>query len=184
MKISILLPYKENYTHDLSGAVSLFVSQISKISKFKNIIYIYGNTNSKKYLTSNYQNITYKKKIFQSSSKTYVGSFLKAKNVLADADNMLITTMKDLDNQLICEFIFGDEQGHNNKVTYRVMGEINKNNIKIKYNSNFFKTILNANKDMEGGELELSSEGLLRLHFSNEEIESEYFMVPQEDGIY
>jgi glycosyltransferase involved in cell wall biosynthesis len=82
MKISILLPYKENYTHDLAGAVSLFVSQISKISKFKNNIYIYGNTNSKKYLTSNYQNITYKKKIFQSSSKTYVSSFLKAKNVL------------------------------------------------------------------------------------------------------
>jgi hypothetical protein len=113
-----------------------------------------------------------------------ISHLLKAKNALADADNMLITTMKDLDNQLICEFVFGDEQGHNNKVTYRVMGEINKNNIKIKYNSNFFKTILNANKDMEGGELELSSEGLLRLHFSNEEIESEYFMVPQEDGIY
>ena len=37
---------------------------------------------------------------------------------------------------------------------------------------------------METGELEVSSEGLLRLHFSNEEIESEYFMVPQEDGIY
>ena len=35
MKISILLPYKENFTHDLAGAVSLFVSQISKISKFK-----------------------------------------------------------------------------------------------------------------------------------------------------
>ena len=53
MKISILLPYKENYTHNLAGAVSLFVSQISKISKFKNNIFIYGNTESKKYLTSN-----------------------------------------------------------------------------------------------------------------------------------
>ena len=37
---------------------------------------------------------------------------------------------------------------------------------------------------MEGGELEVSSEGLLRIYFSNGEIESEYFMVPQEDGIY
>ena len=52
MKISILLPYKENFTHDLAGAVSLFVSQISKISKFKKDILIYGNTKSKKYLTS------------------------------------------------------------------------------------------------------------------------------------
>ena len=82
MKISILLPYKEDYAHDLAGAVSLFVSQISKVSKFKNNILIYGNTKSKKYLTSKYHNITFKKKIFQSSSKTYISSFLKAKNVL------------------------------------------------------------------------------------------------------
>ena len=82
MKISILLPYKENYTHDLAGAVSLFVSQISKISKFKNNILIYGNTESKKYLTSNYHNITFKKNIFQSSTKTYVNNFLKIKNIL------------------------------------------------------------------------------------------------------
>ena len=82
MKISILLPYKENYSHDLAGAVSLFVSQISKISKFKNNILIYGNTESKKYLTSNYHNITFKKNIFQSSTKTYVNNFLKIKNIL------------------------------------------------------------------------------------------------------
>ena len=47
MKISILLPYKENYTHDLAGAVSLFVSQISKISKFKNNI-LFMETQSQK----------------------------------------------------------------------------------------------------------------------------------------
>ena len=113
-----------------------------------------------------------------------ISHLLKAKNALADVDNMLITTLKDLDGQLICEFVFGDEQGHNNKVTYRVMGEVNKDNIKVKYNSNFFKLILNANKDMDGGELKLSSEGLLQLRFLKDDIECEYFMVPQEDGIY
>ena len=82
MKISILLPYKENFAHDLAGAVSLFVSQISKISKFKNNTFIYGSTKSKKYLTNNYRNITFKKNIFQSSSKVYVSNFLKIKNIL------------------------------------------------------------------------------------------------------
>jgi len=82
MKISILLPYKENFTHDLAGAVSLFVSQISKISKFKSNTFIYGSTKSKKYLTNNYRNITFKKNIFQSSSKVYVSNFLKIKNIL------------------------------------------------------------------------------------------------------
>ena len=83
MKLAILLPYKENFTHDLAGAVSLFVSQITNVSKYKNNILIYGNTNSKNYLTNNYKNITFKKSIFQSTSKNYVDSFLKIKSVLA-----------------------------------------------------------------------------------------------------
>ena len=40
MKISILLPYKENFSPNYAGAVSLFVKDISKISKYKKI-YIY-----------------------------------------------------------------------------------------------------------------------------------------------
>ena len=34
MKISILLPYKENYSPQYAGAVSLFVNDITKISSF------------------------------------------------------------------------------------------------------------------------------------------------------
>ena len=82
MKISILLPYKENFTHDLAGAVSLFVSQITERSKYKSNINIYGNTNSNKYLTSSYKNLYFKKNIFLSSSKSYVNNFLKIKNIL------------------------------------------------------------------------------------------------------
>ena len=82
MKISILLPYKEDFAHDLAGAVSLFVSQISKKSKYRKSINIYGNTRSKKYLLSNYINIHFKKNILQSSSKNYVQSFLNIKNIL------------------------------------------------------------------------------------------------------
>ena len=45
MKISILLPYKENFSR-IPGAVSLFVYETSKISKFKDIT-VYGNTSFK-----------------------------------------------------------------------------------------------------------------------------------------
>jgi glycosyltransferase involved in cell wall biosynthesis len=82
MKISILLPYKENFAHDSAGAVSLFVSQISHKSKYKNNITIYGETTSKKYLLPNYVNIPFKKKILQSASKNYINSFVKANDVL------------------------------------------------------------------------------------------------------
>ena len=48
MKISILLPYKENFSPEYPGAVSLFVNSTTKISKFKNNIKIYGATQYKK----------------------------------------------------------------------------------------------------------------------------------------
>ena len=35
MKISILLPYKENFSPEYPGAVSLFVYETTKISRFK-----------------------------------------------------------------------------------------------------------------------------------------------------
>ena len=78
MTISILLPYKENYTRDLAGAVSLFVKDISEVSKFKKDILIFGSTENKRFLTKNYINLDLKKKFFQSSNKEYVKTFLKS----------------------------------------------------------------------------------------------------------
>ena len=45
MKISILLPYKENFTPVYPGAVSLFLKDTIPLSKFRKQILVYGNTN-------------------------------------------------------------------------------------------------------------------------------------------
>ena len=57
MKISILLPYKENFSPIYPGAVSLFVKDTIKLSKFKEYITVYGNTDLKKIYKLNYKNI-------------------------------------------------------------------------------------------------------------------------------
>ena len=76
MKISILLPYKENFAPNYAGAVSLFVNDITNVSVFKKSTYIFGNTDSKKKLSKNYINLELNKKIFQSTSKSYIKTFL------------------------------------------------------------------------------------------------------------
>ena len=96
---------------------------------------------------------------------------------LAGVDNMLVTTTTNLDNEPVCEFIFGDEAGHNNKITYQILGDIKENNLKIPFDSDMFKTILHANKDMEEGSLYLSSMGLIYMKFRTSEITSEYYMI-------
>jgi glycosyltransferase involved in cell wall biosynthesis len=77
MKISILLPYKENFSPEYPGAVSLFVYETSKISKFKKNITVFGNTNFKKIFKLKYVNISTKKALFNSQTKNYVTDFIK-----------------------------------------------------------------------------------------------------------
>jgi len=77
MQISILLPYKENYSKDKAGAVSLFVKDLVKSSIFKNNIKIFGSTNNKKILTKNYINIESKSLFLKSSNSEYVKNFIQ-----------------------------------------------------------------------------------------------------------
>ena len=80
MSIAILLPFKENYSSNLAGAVSLFINDINNNSKFKKHTKIYGSTIQKKFLSKNYINIDIKKNYFKSSNVSYVKKFLKIIN--------------------------------------------------------------------------------------------------------
>ena len=77
MKISILLPYKENFSPIYPGAVSLFVNDTVNVSKFKKNITVYGNTDFKRIFKSKYYNIPLSKLIFGSQSKRYIKEFSK-----------------------------------------------------------------------------------------------------------
>ena len=77
MKISILLPYKENFSPIYPGAVSLFVKDTSNISNYKKNIIVYGNTKYKKIFPIRYFNINLSNFKFQSKSKQYVENFIK-----------------------------------------------------------------------------------------------------------
>ena len=77
MKISILLPYKENFSPIYPGAVSLFVRDTLNLSKYKEFTTVVGSTDYKKIFKLKYQNIPISKFKLQSSSKKYVKEFIK-----------------------------------------------------------------------------------------------------------
>ena len=87
MKISILLPLKENFSPDYPGAVSLNINETQKISKFNKNITIFGNTKYKKKFNHKYVNLKINKKIFSSQNKEYVNSFI---NIEKKRDSDLI----------------------------------------------------------------------------------------------
>ena len=80
MRISILLPYKENFSPIYAGAVSLFVKDTIKISKYRKYITVFGNTDLKNIYKLSYKNIYLKKNLIESGSKLYVSKFLNYEN--------------------------------------------------------------------------------------------------------
>ena len=77
MKISILLPFKENFSPNYAGAVSLFVKDTLNISKYKNDTIVFGSTDFKEKFNLKYKNLKISKKIFQSQNKNYVKNFIQ-----------------------------------------------------------------------------------------------------------
>ena len=69
MKISILLPFKENFSPSYAGAVSLFINDTLKLSKYKKNTIVFGNTTYKEKFKSKYINIPLSKNVFQSQKK-------------------------------------------------------------------------------------------------------------------
>ena len=83
MKISILLPYKENFSKEYAGAVSIFINSINLKSVYKNEITVYGNTKYKQILSKSYYNLSLKNKsIIESNSNFYVNKIIKKKTVI------------------------------------------------------------------------------------------------------
>ena len=76
MKIGILLPYKENFSPEYPGAVSLFVNETSKNSKYKKNIIVFGNTDFNKKFDLKYINIKLNKILLSSQTKNYVNKFV------------------------------------------------------------------------------------------------------------
>ena len=79
LKIATVLPYKENYSFRKASAVSLWVSEFFKDSKFNKDNYIYGSTKSKDFLTRNYINFDLKTldSRFLSTTNEYIKKLVK-----------------------------------------------------------------------------------------------------------
>ena len=111
MNISILLPYKENYSPEYPGAVSLFVHATTKLSIYKKKIFVYGNTDLEVKLSDKYINIPLDKtNLFKSQSKEYVSKFIKLhidkKTDIVEIHNRpnYVNLIKKIDTKIVLYF--------------------------------------------------------------------------------
>ena len=151
MKISVLLPYKENYSPTYSGAVSIFIHGVTKYSKYKTNIRIFGNTDLKDKLSRNYINIPLEKKYFKSSTKIYLSNFLQIEerrnsNIIEIHNRpKYLQSLKHLKNRKFVLYFHNDPLSLSG--SERVDERISLLNIcdKIIFNSNWTKNQFNKN---------------------------------------
>ncbi len=144
--IGILLPYKENFSPEYPGAVSLFVYETSKNSKFKKNITVFGNTNFKKKFKINYKNINLKNKLFSSQTKTYVNKFIelqkKYKFAIIEVHNRpsyINILSKKLSEKIFSLYFHNDPLSMDGSKTIADRKKLLKTCHKIIFNSNWSK---------------------------------------------
>ncbi len=100
LKIATVLPYKENYTFSKAQAAAIWVCDFFKYSKNKNENYIYGNTDTKDFLTKNYINVPLKNKSkFKSTTLEYCDNFI---SLIKDKDFDIVEVHN---RPLVCTYL-------------------------------------------------------------------------------
>ena len=169
MKISILLPFKENYSPSYAGAVSLFINDTLKYSKFKKNITVYGFTEFKKKFKNKYVNIYVQKKLFKSQNKDYVKNFIKIekkqKSNIIELHNRPIYLkylIKELQNKNYILYFHNDPLSMSGSKTMNERIFLLNNCYRIVFNSNWSKKRFLQNMKSEA----INSEKLLVINQS------------------
>ena len=146
MKIAILLPYKENFSPQYPGAVSLFVNETSKNSSYKKDIVVFGATNYKKKYNLKYVNIKSKKNPFESQTKLYVNEFLKLQSLykfsiieIHNRPSYIKILSKKIKNKVFSLYFHNDPLSMNGSKTINDRKLLLKTCYKIIFNSNWSK---------------------------------------------
>ena len=146
MKIAILLPYKENFSPDYPGAVSLFVNETSIKSKFNKNIIVFGNTNYKKKFKLKYKNIDLFSSPLRSQTKTYVDKFVNLQKKydfsiieVHNRPSYINLLRKKLDKKVLVLYFHNDPLSMDGSKTIEDRKELLKTCYKIIFNSNWSK---------------------------------------------
>lgn len=126
-----------------------------------------------------------------SLDKEIITSIIKAKSALDDSSTVMIKSNSNIESSSIdLELIFGGDIEYSNKVSYFINNiSVNDSSysfidpmseLKLGFNSDLIKEILNVNKDAIDAKLYINLEGLMKLSFKFENISSVYYIVKKD----
>lgn len=106
----------------------------------------------------------------------FIERFTKAKNALPDIDSFTLMMNKKGDK---LELVIGYSEISSNRIKLDVKPTKGKDKLEnpISFNANYFREVLNKNKEAKGAVFKVASAGISQVDFTTDEFDSTYFLI-------
>lgn len=112
-------------------------------------------------------------------TKDFIDKFIKAKSALSDIETFTILKNKKLNKYQI---VIGYSNANSNRISIDIECTSESDIEPISFSAKYFREILASNKDLNGGTMMVSSEGLAKVEFDIDDYESRYYLVRLENN--
>jgi hypothetical protein len=111
--------------------------------------------------------------------ESFIDRFTKAKNSLPEVDSFTLMMNKKGDK---LELIIGYSSVNSNRVKVEIKPTPEKDKLDkpISFNANYFKDILNKNRESTGAVFKIASAGISQITFSTSEFDSNYYLIKKD----
>jgi hypothetical protein len=112
-------------------------------------------------------------------TKEFIDKFIRAKGALPEIEHFTLVKNQKLNKYQV---VLGHSNINSNRISLDIDCEVSEDIEPISFSAKYFREILAANKDLNGGTLAVSSEGLAKAEFEIDGFESRYFLVRMENN--
>ena len=107
----------------------------------------------------------------------FISRFANAKKALGDVKQFTIKDELNDDNMKDLVIVIGDGNGYANKIKFKTPCESMFGLNEIPFPAEVMMEVLKANEEADSGKIQISQEGLMKLSFKEEDVESVYYLV-------
>ena len=112
-------------------------------------------------------------------TKEFIDKFIRAKGALPEIEHFTVMKNQKLGKYQI---VIGYSNTNSNRISLDIECEVSSDIDPISFSAKYFRELLASNKDLNGGTMLVSSEGLAKVEFDIDDFESRYFLVKLENN--
>jgi hypothetical protein len=115
-------------------------------------------------------------------SKEFISKFINAKKALGDIKQFSVKAEYTEGEGMECVIVLGDGAGYANKIKFKTPCEALFGLSELPFPADIMTEVLKANEDASEALIQISNEGLMKLTFKEDEVESIYYLVRLSDN--